>query len=119
MSSDIPVNLNGFRLRVVDDPAVKTYVDDNGVEQTAVDRSTGEPVYVISLHKKVAERNEQGRRPKGEEIKVTIVTEPVDIEDGDIVELVRPTAKPYHIPGGKYECSFGLSYKAVAASKVA
>ena len=71
---DIPVVLNGYRLTVVEPPAPKTREDDNGNEIPVTDRD-GAVEFVVSLFAK--QRVQPGQRaPKGEEIKVTLATDP-------------------------------------------
>ena len=71
---DIPVVLSGYKLTVVEPPAPKTRDDGNGGQIAVVDRQ-GVTQFVVSLFAKL--RVQPGERaPKGEEIKVTLATDP-------------------------------------------
>ena len=108
---DLPVVLDGYRLTVVDPPAPKTREDDNGAEVPVTDRD-GVAMFVVSLFAK--QRVQAGQRaPKGEEIKVTLATDPGMGFDEDVrVELIGPVVNHYAIesPGGRTNA--GLAFKA-------
>ena len=75
---DIPVVLSGYKLTVVEPPAPKTRTDDNGAQVPVTDRH-GVTQFVVSVFAKL--RVGPGERaPKGEEIKVTLLTDPASID---------------------------------------
>lgn len=108
---DIPVMLNGYKLTVVEPPAPKMRENDRGVQEVMVDRN-GVTVFAVSLFAK--QRVEAGQRaPKGEEIKVTLATDPGPGFDEDVrVELVSASISPYEIVSGRGTVS-GISFKAL------
>ncbi len=108
---DIPVVLDGYKLTVVDPPAPKTREDDNGVVQVVTDRE-GATQFVVSLFAKL--RVERGQRsPKGEEIKVTLMTDPGEgFEEDTRVELIAPVLNAYEITGARGTVS-GVAFKAM------
>ncbi len=114
---DIPVMLNGYKLTVVEPPVPKTRENDRGVQEVVVDRS-GVTVFVVSLFAK--QRVEVGQRaPKGEEIKVTLATDPGPGFDEDVrVELVSATISPYEIVSDRGTIS-GISFKALGLTLAA
>lgn len=107
---DLPVVLDGYRLTVVDPPAPKTREDENGAEVPVTDRD-GAAVFVVSLFAK--QRPAPGQRaPKGEEIKVTLATDPGMGFDEDVrVELIAPVINHYVIESGG-RTNAGLAFKA-------
>ncbi len=107
---DLPVVLDGYRLTVVDPPAPKTKTDDNGAEVPVTDRD-GAVMFVVSLFAK--QRAMPGQRvPKGEEIKVTLATDPGHGFDEDVrVELIAPAVNHYVIES-EGRTNAGLAFKA-------
>lgn len=99
---NIPVNLAGYKLRVVEEPSVKT--DLEGRIATAY--GTSDPLYTIAVFAKPV-ATEDGYRGKGEELKVTLSTEPGSVEEGELVELIGPTVSHWERDGRS-----GLSWKA-------
>lgn len=109
---DIPVMLGGYKLMVVEAPAPKTYTDDDGVEKVSVDRD-GATLFVVSLFARL--RSMPGMRtPKGEEIKVTLETDPgPNFGEDTVVELVDPRVTYFEIKAeGKKRAASGLSFRA-------
>jgi hypothetical protein len=96
---DLPVLLSGYRCTVVDPPSPKTRDDGAGGQLVVTDRN-GVTQFVVSLF--VKQRVAAGERaPKGEEIKVTLATDPGPGFDEDTrVELVDPRISPYQIASG-------------------
>jgi hypothetical protein len=89
---EIPVIFEGYRLTVVEAPAVKVRPDGSTVTNFA-----GETQFVCSLFvKKVARQGE--RAPKGEEIRVTLETDPGEgYQEGLRVALVQPRVSAYEL----------------------
>jgi hypothetical protein len=107
---DIPVNLGGYKLTVVEPPAVKTR-EENGRVVPVTDRD-GVTQFVVGLFAKL--RVGPGERaPKGEEIKVTLATDPGEGFAEDVkVELVEACLNPYQIDNGAGRVSAGIAFKA-------
>ncbi|EID55132.1 hypothetical protein [Saccharomonospora xinjiangensis] len=102
---NIPVNLAAFRLRVVEPPTMKMRKDDAGREIVVTDRD-GAAKFVMSLFAKVAGE-------KGEEIRVTLDTDPGEgLEEGDLVELVDARVNPYSFKNDKDEVISGIAFSA-------
>jgi phage tail sheath gpL-like len=101
---DIPVYLGGYKLMVTDEPTLKTR-EVNGQLETVTDRE-GVNQYVVSLFAK-------RKGEKGEEIKVTLSTDPGEgFEDGDLVELLDATVSPYSFKNDRGETVSGIAFKA-------
>src|SRR6187397_2370192 len=115
---DLPVMLSGFKCTVVDPPAPKTRDDGSGNPVTVTDRN-GVTQFVVSLF--VKQRVAAGERaPKGEEIKVTLATDPGPGFDEDTrVELVDPRINPYQIDSPDGRSISGLAFKAVGLKPAA
>ena len=109
---DLPVELGGYRCTVVDPPCPKTRDDGKGNQVTVTDRN-GVVQFVVSLF--VKQRVAVGERaPKGEEIKVTLATDPGPGFDEDTrVELVDPRINSYQIDSPDGRSISGLAFKAV------
>jgi hypothetical protein len=105
---NIPVVLDGYRMTVVEPPAVKT-------DQEGKPLLTREGVRQFVVHVFVkAQAGPGGRAPKGEEIKVTLETDPGQgFEEGARVALVHPRISPYEIKGDNGRVTSGLSFRAV------
>ena len=95
---DLPVVLSGFRCTVVDPPRPKTRDDGAGGQVVVTDRN-GVTQFVVALF--VKQRVAPGERsPKGEEIKVTLATDPgPGFEEDTRVELIAPMLNAYSIEG--------------------
>ena len=104
--------LSGYKCTVVDPPVPKTREDGAGGRVTVVDRN-GVTQFVVSLF--VKQRVAAGERaPKGEEIKVTLATDPGPGFDEDVrVELVEPRINS---PDGR--SISGLAFKALGLKPV-
>ncbi|EHR63190.1 hypothetical protein [Saccharomonospora cyanea] len=102
---NIPVNLAGYRLRVVEPPTMKMRKDDAGREVVVTDRE-GATKFVVSLFAKV-------KGEKGEEIRVTLDTDPGEgLEEGDLVELVDARVNPYSFKNDRGETVSGIAFSA-------
>lgn len=99
---NIPVNLDGFKLRVVEEPAIKA--DQDGKVITAY--GTDEPLYTVAVFAKPL-ATEDGYRGKGEELKITLSANPGEVEEGDLVELIGATVSHWERDGRS-----GLTWKA-------
>ena len=109
---DLPVELGGYRCTVVDPPCPKTRDDGKGNQVTVTDRN-GVVQFVVSLF--VKQRVQPGERaPKGEEIKVTLATDPgPGFEEDTRVELIGPRINPYQIDTDDGRSISGLAFKAL------
>ena len=110
---DIPVMLNGYKLTVVEPPMPKTREDG-----TVITNREGVTQFVVSLF--VKQRVAAGERaPKGEEIKVTLATDPGPGFDEDTrVELVDPRINSYQIDSPDGRSISGISFKAMGLKPV-
>lgn len=109
---DIPFVSSGYRFMVTEAPTMKMR-EVKGELQPATDRD-GVPAFVVMLFAKP--RPVEGRRPgKGEEIKVTLATDPGEgFEEGTYVELIDPVLNTWQTTGddGRITGS-GLWFKAM------
>lgn len=109
---NIPINLSGYRLMVVEEPAVKMRENRAGEFEPVTNRD-GEIQYVVSVFAKP--RPQSGERVgKGEEIRVNLPGPPADeCPEGSYVELVGAVLNTYEMRGddGKITAS-GLWFKA-------
>jgi hypothetical protein len=109
---NLRVLLNGYRCTVVDPPCPKTKDDGNGGEVVVVDRN-GVTQFVVSLFLKAIPGPGE-RAPKGEEIKVTLETDPgPGFEEGDRVELINPRINSYQIDTDDGRSISGIAFKAL------
>ncbi len=101
MLKNVPVLLQGYKMRVVEDPVVKTFTKD-GKTEVATNQETGDPMYSVSIYMKPLP-TEDGRRPaKGTEMKVTIERKPdEEIVDGAVVELHNPRISQFALDNGQ------------------
>ncbi|BCJ64611.1 hypothetical protein [Polymorphospora rubra] len=99
---NIPVNLSGYKLRVVEEPSVKT--DQEGRVSTAY--GTSDPLFTVAVFAKPV-ATEDGYRGKGEELKITLTMDPGQVEEGELVELIGPTVSHWERDGRS-----GLTWKA-------
>lgn len=90
MLKNIPVVLEGYKLRVTEEPTAKTYTNDDGVAEMAVDPTTKTQLFVVSVLMKQRPSEQGGRVGKGFEVKVTLDADPGEIEEGQVVELIKP-----------------------------
>jgi len=114
---DIPVLLNGYRLTVVEPPEPKTRDDGTGRQIPVTDRN-GVTLFVVSLFAK--QRVGPGERaPKGEEIKVTLATDPGEgFEEDSRVELVDARLNAYQIDTEDGRSISGIAFKAMGLKPV-
>jgi hypothetical protein len=105
---DIPVMLDGYKLTVVEPPAPKVREDG-----TVVTNRDGVTQFVVSLFAKL--RTQPGvRAPKGEEIKVTLETDPGEgYEEDARVALVGARVSAYQIDTPDGRSLSGISFKAM------
>ena len=114
---DLPVELSGYKCTVVDPPQPKTRDDGSGNQVTVTDRD-GTVQFVVSLF--VKQRTAPGQRaPKGEEIKVTLATDPGPGFEEDVrVELIGPRINSYQIDSPDGRSISGLAFKALGLKPV-
>ncbi len=111
---NIPVVLDGYRMTVVEPPTVK--VDQEGRPMLTRE---GVRQFVVHVFAKVRP-GPDGRTPKGEEIKVTLETDPGEgFEEGTRVALVHPRVSPYEIKSDNGRVTSGLSFRAVGLAPAA
>ena len=109
---NIPVLLEGYKLQVTEAPVVKTFEQD-GRQVVSTDRD-GVQLYVVSLFVKPLPNPQTGRAGKGEEIKVTLETDPGEgIEEGDRVELINARISFWEVDGRA-----GLAWRASGITPV-
>ncbi|NMI00861.1 hypothetical protein [Pseudonocardia acidicola] len=114
---DIPVNLGGYKLTVVEPPAPKTRDDGNGGLVPVTDQQ-GVTQFVVALFAKL--RVGPGEKaPKGEEIKVTLASDPGEGFTEDVkVELIDARLNPYQIDNGAGRVTSGVAFKAMGLKAV-
>lgn len=107
---DLPVSFGGYRCTVVEAPSPK--VRDDG--SVATDRD-GVTQFVVSLFVRMVPSQPGQRVPKGEEIRVTLGTDPgPGFEEDTRVELIDPRVNAYQVGGeGGKKVSSGLWFKAM------
>lgn len=102
---NIPINLGGYRLMIAEPPTMKTRKGKSGQEEIVTD-DEGVTRFVVSLFAKI-------KGQKGEEIRVTLATDPGEgFDDGDFVELVEPTLSPYAFKNDSGETVAGIAFSA-------
>lgn len=107
---DLSVNFMNYLLRIVEEPSVKQKRDGSG---PVVDRN-GAVQYQVSLFaKRIAQEGEWA--PKGEEIRVTLETDPGEgFQEGLKVELIDPRVNAWEIRDEESgRVSSGLAFKAL------
>ena len=98
MLKNLPIVLDGYRLMIVDAPEMKMRKDKKGVEVPDTIYGTEDPKYTVSLFIK-RKPSPDGFKSKGEEIKVTLLSDPgPDWEEGQYVSLRGVTASITAIP---------------------
>ena len=109
---DLPVLLSGYKLTIVDAPAPKTRDDGSGRQVVVTDRD-GVTQFVVSVFAK--QRVSPGERaPKGEEIKVTLSTDPGEgFEEDTRVELLDARINAYQMETADGRVMSGIAFKAV------
>jgi len=114
---DIPADLGGYTLMVTECPERKTREVD-GRSEAVVDRATNAAVFTVSLFAKLR-AGDGVRRAKGEEIKVTLETDPGEgFDEGAYVQLVNLRVSPYSFLNDRGQTLSGLSFKAVGLTPV-
>lgn len=104
---NIPVLLDGFKFVVVE-PVGPKMVEKDGRQTVAVDKQTNATLFLVVLFAKPLPDPETGRAGKGEEIKVTLETDPgEEITEGMRVELINPRVTHWENEGRS-----GLSWRA-------
>jgi hypothetical protein len=112
---DLPVILDQYKLTIVEPPAPKMR-EENGNLVPVLDRQ-GARQFVVSLFAKLQVQPGQ-RAPKGEEIKVTLETDPGDGFAEDMrVALMQPRINAYQIENNGRVTS-GISFKAAGLTPV-
>ncbi|MBB5153184.1 hypothetical protein [Saccharopolyspora phatthalungensis] len=101
MLKNVPVVLEGYKARVVEEPVMKSYKNrDTGKAEIATGQD-GAPLYEMSVFMKAVPTEEGKRAPKGFEMKVTLEAEPpADVVEGELVALVNPRISQYHLDNG-------------------
>jgi len=115
---DIPVDLGGYTLMIVEEPTQKTREED-GVTEFVTD-SQGVALFTVALFAKQRQAGASGKRGKGEEISVTLTTDPgEEFREGQYVELVGATLSPYSFKNKKNETVSGISFRAAGLKPTA
>lgn len=114
---NVPVILDGYKLMITDEPTVKMRENENGVPEAVTDRQ-GVTYFEVSLFAKA--RSVDGQRaPKGEEIRVTLTSDPGEgFTEGSYVELIDARVSPWGMKRGKDQVDFGLSVRAAGMKPV-
>jgi hypothetical protein len=103
---NIPVNLSGFKLTVSEAPTLKMRENDDKELVVATDHN-GVQQFIVALFVKPVPREGQ-RAGKGEEIRVTLATDPGEgFEEGMRVELIHATVSAWAMGDRS-----GLSFRA-------
>ncbi|MGW1681658.1 hypothetical protein [Saccharopolyspora sp. NPDC002376] len=101
MLKNVPVVLEGYKVRVVEEPVVKMYKNRDTGKQEIATSQDGAPLYEMSIFMKSIPTEEGKRAPKGFEMKVTLETEPQDkIEEGELVALHQPRLSQFVLDNG-------------------
>lgn len=117
MLRNIPVVMEHYKMRVTEEPVVKTKKNDMG-EIVPVTNWEGARQYLVSLL--IKPRPQEGQRQgKGEEIRVTLETDPGDeVEEGMVVELINPRVSHWENEFDGQKRS-GLSWRATGLKPAA
>ena len=114
---DIPVLLDGYRLTVVEPPEPKMRDDGSGRLVPVTDRQ-GVTQFVVALFAKQRARPGE-RAPKGEEIRVTLATDPGEgFEEDTRVELIDARLNAYQIDTEDGRSISGIAFKAMGLKAV-
>ncbi|MHA6795823.1 hypothetical protein ACVGVM_20250 [Pseudonocardia bannensis] len=109
---DIPVNLGGYKLTVVEAPAPKMRETKDGAMEPVVDRN-GVQQFVVALFAKLKVGPGE-RAPKGEELRVTLTCDPGEgFAEDTRVELVDARLNSYQIDSPDGRSISGVSFKAM------
>ena len=99
MLRNVPMVLEGYKLRVVEDPVMKTYMKDG--KQEIATNDNGEPLYTVALYMKPRPREDGRPVGKGTEMKVTLENQPPqEVADGELVELHNPRFSQFPMDNG-------------------
>lgn len=104
---NIPVNLSGYRLTVSENPEMKMRKVD-GRDEVVTDRETGATKFTVALMVKA-------KGQKGEEIRVTLDTDPGEgfsEDEGTRVELIDARVSPYSFKNDRGETVSGVAFAA-------
>lgn len=112
MLKNVPVMLEGYKLRVTEEPALKTYTTDGGAQEIAVDPTTKTNLFVVSLLMK-QRATESRSAGKGFEVKVTLEADPGEVDEGQLVELIQPRISQWSMNGRE-----GVAVRAAGLSPV-
>ncbi|WP_328593125.1 hypothetical protein [Lentzea tibetensis] len=105
------IDLGDRRLMLTELPTLKVREVD-GHTEIVTDKDGAQQFVAVVFMKAKGE--------KGEEIKVTLGTDPGDaFDEGDIVDLVEPRASFYSFKNGRGETVSGVAYRAMGLIKVA
>ncbi|GAA5139156.1 hypothetical protein [Pseudonocardia adelaidensis] len=110
---DLPVILEQYKLTIVEPAAPKTRRDDKTGQDVVVTDRQGATMFVVSLFAKLQVRAGE-RAPKGEEIRVTLETDPGEgfAEDAR-VKLINPRINAYQIENkDNGRVTSGIAFKA-------
>jgi hypothetical protein len=107
--NNIPVVLEGYTLQVTEEPTFKMKIDDKTKVESPATAYDGSQLFTVKLFAKPP-AGPSGKRGKGDEIAVTLMTDPGDeFQEGDPVDLVDPTVSMWSNDFGA-----GLSFRAMA-----
>ncbi|MFF4591789.1 hypothetical protein [Amycolatopsis sp. NPDC001319] len=85
-----------FKLMVTEAPTMKMRENKNKELVPVIDKETDTTAFVVMLFAKAKQPGRNGRIGKGEEIKVTLATDPGDgFDEGTYVELIDPVLNTY------------------------
>lgn len=116
---NIPVNLSGFKLMVTEAPVMKMRENERGETVPATDYQ-GVQQFVVALFAKRLPGPGGGPAGKGEEIRVTLATDPGEgFEEGSYVELIDATVSAWAMKDGSEGVRSGLSFKAMGLKPAA
>jgi hypothetical protein len=114
---DLPVILDQYKLTIVEPPAQKMRKDEKTGRDVVVTDRQGATMFVVSLFAKL--QVEPGERaPKGEEIRVTLETDPGEGFPEDArVKLINPRINAYQIENKENgRVTSGIAFKAAGLS---
>lgn len=108
---NIPINLGGYRLMITEPPTMKTRKGKDGADEIVTD-DDGVTKFVVALFAKV-------KGQKGEEIRVTLSTDPGEsFDEGDLVELVGATVSPYSFKNDRGDTVAGIAFSAAGLKPI-
>lgn len=107
---DIPCNLGGYTLMVTEPPEMKMQKDEHGNVSAVVDRVTKAALFVVGMLAKQPATVDF--KPKGEEIRVTVETDPGELGFGTFVELINVRVSPFSFKNDSGQTVAGISFRA-------